>query len=145
MWHWTLFVPVKVMELLEIKADFLSPDHLNLWEPNMLYKLNDILANCNQRWESNQWLIGCNAPDIDPLCTRRPLQVLWIRSVRSPGEVKHTLLPQSESPRTTGITCRGWDNWLWFLAKSTFYPVLPTCCWYILWKCCQVFFFIHIS
>lgn len=51
-----------------------------------------------------------------PLCTRRPLQVLWMWSVRSPGEVKHRLLPWSELPRTTVTTGRdeitACDSWL---------------------------------
>ncbi len=55
-------------------------------------------------------------PVLIPLCTRRPLQVLWMRSVRSPGEVKHTLLPRSELPRTTATTGRdeisARDSWL---------------------------------
>ena len=51
------------------------------------------------------WL-DVTLPVIDPtppaLCTRRPLQVLWMRSARSPGEVKHRLLPRRELPRTNG-------------------------------------------
>lgn len=40
------------------------------------------------------------------LGTRRPFQVLWMRSVRSAGEVKYRLLPQSELPWTTRVTGR---------------------------------------
>lgn len=42
--------------------------------------------------------------------------MLRMRSVRSPGEVKHRLLPQSELPWTTGMTGRNeitaCDHWL---------------------------------
>lgn len=55
-------------------------------------------------------------PVLIPLCTRRPLQVLWTRRARSPGEVKHRLLPQSGLPWTTGMTGRNeitaCDSWL---------------------------------
>lgn len=54
-------------------------------------------------------------PVLIPLGTRRPLQVLWMRSIRSPGEVKHRLL-QSGLPWTTGMTGRNeitaCDSWL---------------------------------
>lgn len=57
-------------------------------------------------------------PVLISLSSRRLLQVLWMRCIRSPGEVKHRLLPQSELPWKTGMTCREWDNCLWFLAES---------------------------
>lgn len=77
-----------------------------------------------------------------PHCTRR-LQVLWMRSVRLPGEVKHRLLPQSELPWTRRMTDRieitvihSWIN---------VYPLLPTSCWYICRKHCQFIFLILFS
>lgn len=73
-----------------------------------------------------------------PLGTRRPLQVLWMRRIRSSDEVKHRLLLQSGLSWTTGMTGRneelpvigGWIN---------VYPLLPMCRWYIRRKCCQAF------
>lgn len=55
------------MELSENKGRSLLGDHLNLWKAkHALQKLNDMLACCNQHRESNQRLIRCNAPGIDP-------------------------------------------------------------------------------
>lgn len=75
-----------------------------------------------------------------PLGTRRPLQVLWMRRIRSSDEVKHRLLLQSGLSRTTAMTGRdeitAGDRWLnRRLSSSANVSLIYQR------KCCQAFFF----
>lgn len=66
-WRRTRRVRVKVPAPSDSRGQCLSGDHLNVWKPKThLTKPNDVRANRNQRRESNQCLIRCNAPRIDP-------------------------------------------------------------------------------
>lgn len=87
-----------------LKVTFCQGIILNPWTPNKLYKTNRH-AHQSVEKEISAWL-DVTLPVSIPRSTRRPLQVLWMSSVRSAGEVKHRLLPQSEIPLTAGVTCR---------------------------------------
>lgn len=89
-----------------------------LWKHNTLY---------HTKWHASQLQSEVISAWLDvillvliPVCTGR--QVLWERSVRLPGGVKHRLLPPSELPQQGWQAGMRWDcdKNLWFLAKSTF-------------------------